>query len=754
MTAFPVKNSQVHVLKRDGSREPFDAAKIALAVQRCLRSLPDQSLSADSASDQIAKAVASVVTAKRADVTVERIQDMVESQLAAADRLTAALAYRLYRDEHRKLREQIDPADAALVRAQKVHFPTELQHFQFTDKYARYLTERQRRETFPEAVDRTLAFFRSQTAAVPEPLTEDEWGELRAAMLRQDAFPSMRVFQMAGPTLERCNSGAYNCSYIPIDRLSSWCELLYVLMQGCGAGFSVESEYVESLPRIRRQKSTGTPPLTFIVPDTTEGWCEALRIGLEAWFGGNDVEFDFTKIRPQGTVLKTKGGRASGPGPLRNLLAYARGKILARQGRRLRPIDAHDIACYCGDVVQVGGTRRAAEISLSDFDDELMRRAKFGNFYGTEPQRQMSNNSVAYNERPSATAFMEEWLSLAQSGSGERGVFNREGAQVQIPKRRRKADFGLNPCGEIYLRPREFCNLSIAIARPDDSIETLAKKVRLATIFGTLQSTLTKFQYLSDEWKRNCEEERLLGVDINGQMDCPLLAPALTGKKKDEGREQLLRELRRIAVQTNIEFAARLGINPSAAVTCVKPSGNSSVLFNCSPGMHPRFAHHYLRRVRVEAFAPMAKLLVSEGVPYQIATDGSYRFEFPIKAADDAIITGDLSAIQQLENWRLVKTNYTEHNPSITVFVGGDEWLTVGNWVYEHWDEVGGLSFLPRTDAVYQLAPYEAITPDEYDRRAAVFPAVDYAKLAYYERDDQTTSAQEFACAGGVCEVA
>lgn len=757
---------RIDVIKRDGSKEPFDPKKIEGAVLKCLRSVPNWSGSkwavisntnkAEIAASEIAKQIVKVVK-KRSLVTVEQLQDLVEIQLMNEGLHEPARQFILYREEHRKLRDRIDPADAATVRAQKVYFPTELQHFQFMDKYARFNTEKGRRETWPEAVDRVIRFFFAQgNLALLLQDTYGIWGELRDAMLKMEAMPSMRILQMAGPALERCNVGAYNCAYIPIDRLSSWSELLYVMMQGTGEGFSVESEYVDCLPRIKKQKRDGIKTL-HIIPDSTEGWCEAVRLGVEAWFGGEDLDFNFSRIRPQGEILKTKGGRASGPEPLKNLLTYARTKILSRQGKRLRTIDAHDIACFCGDIVQVGGVRRAAEISLSDFDDEQMRRAKFGAFWYSEPQRQMANNSAVYTEKPSSTDFMEEFLSLAKSGSGERGIFNRAGA---IPKRRKRVDFGVNPCGEVLLRPRQFCNLSIAIARPDDTVESLKRKVRIAAIFGTLQSTLTDFKYLPPEWKKNCEEERLLGVDINGQMDCPLLQPERGyGTPSDSndsvgGRLELLEELRDLAIATNVEFAEKLCINRSAAVTCVKPSGNSSVLFNCSPGIHARFSRFYIRRVRVESFTPMAQLLKAESVPFQVGADGSYRFEFPIGTDKDAIITGDLTALEQLHNWLVWKVHFTEHNPSITVYVGADEWLQVGAWVHEHWDKVGGLSFLPRTDAVYQLAPYEAITEEEFKKRQAAFPAVDYAKLAYYEGEDHTTSAQEFACIGNVCEVA
>lgn len=560
-----------------------------------------------------------------------------------------------------------------------------------------------------------------------------------------------------------------NCAYIELSSLKAFSELLYVLMQGTGCGFSVESEVIEQLPRIKRQKKR--PATQHVIPDTTEGWCDALYVGLNAWHLGCDIVFDYSQIRPQGAVLKTKGGRASGPEPLKRLLTFVRDKVLSRQGACLTTLDAHDIACFCGDIVQVGGVRRAAEISLSDLDDMDMRRAKDQSvLFGTQDgkytprntQRFMANNSAVYTSKPSAVEFMEEWLSLAKSGTGERGIFNREGVNKQLPKRRKKGRFGPNPCGEIMLRSRQFCNLSIAIARADDTVETLTNKVRLAAIFGTLQSTLTNFSYLSDEWKKNCEEERLLGVDITGQMDCQLLRPDMGYGSDTDGnsveRQELLRQLRQVAIETNAELAAKLGIKQSAAVTCVKPSGNSSVLFNCSSGLHARFAPYYIRRVRVGAYGPIAKVLKDAGVPYQPEVGQSLDsatvlvFEFPVKSPEGAVTVDQLNAIDQLDNWLVLKRYYTEHNPSCTIYIAPDEWIEVGRWVYHNWDFIGGLSFLPKDGGAYDLAPHEAISREEYERRAAATPEIDYSKMARYEREDMTTSAQEYACVAGNCE--
>jgi ribonucleoside-triphosphate reductase len=634
-------------------------------------------------------------------------------------------------------------------------FQTPIQSLQFYDKYSRWNAELGRRETWEETCNRVLAFFKEEVGV--DKLTFEEWDELFCAMFHLEAMPSMRIVQMAGPALQRCHVGAYNCAYLPLDSWDAFGELLYVLMQGTGCGFSVELEVVDQLPRIRKQ--TGGKVATYTVPDSTQGWCFALVHGLKTWAAGSDIDFDFSKIRPQGAVLKTKGGRASGPEPLKQLLHFAKDKLLKAQGRRLDPIDAHDIACYCGHIVQVGGVRRAATISLSDLDDRDMRDAKAGQYWLHNVQRAMANNSVAYTERPKSTVFMEEWLSLAKSGTGERGIFNRGGLKSQLPKRRKKVnDFGVNPCGEIILRPRQFCNLSIAVARAGDTQESLARKVRLAAIFGTLQSTLTKFQYLPESWKKNCEEERLLGVDITGQMDAEILRPGEIEHDR-VGRTSLLQILQYEAVKTNAEFAQRLQIPASAAVTCVKPSGNSAQLFNCSSGLHPRYAQHYIRRLRIGAYTPIAKLLKDAGVPWfpevgQSADAATVLvFEFPVAAPAGAPTRHDLSAIQQLDNWLDWKDHYTEHNPSVTIYVNDEEWPAVGAWVYENFDSIGGLSFLPKDGGMYELAPYEEISAEEYSKRTAALPAIDFSRLSEYEKEDMTEINREYACSGDKCEM-
>lgn len=624
-------------------------------------------------------------------------------------------------------------------------FPTPLQQFQFYDKYSRWIPEFQRREEWPETVDRVMRFFRDNAKVHFESY---EWLEMESAILHLEAMPSMRVIQMAGPALERDNTGVYNCAYTTIDRLEAIPELLYVLMQGTGIGYSVEDHYVSRLPRIRKQRKQSALPVKHVIADSTEGWCDAVKCGLELWYDGYDVVFDDSQVRPAGTVLKIKGGRASGPQPLKDLLAFIRATVLERQGKKLTPLNAHDIACYAGHIVHVGGVRRAAEISLSDFEDSDIAECKNGEFWRRFPYRAMANNSAVYEERPSATDFMQEWLNLAKSGTGERGIFNR---MCAIPARRKRVLFGMNPCGEILLRPDQFCNLSIAIARPDDNLESLKRKVRLATMFGTMQSTLTYFPYLNPRWKENCEEERLLGVDITGQRDCHLFNGA--------GSSVVFAQLREYAVQINRELAARWEINQSAAVTCVKPSGNSSQFFDCSSGLHARYAPYYIRRVRSGVHNPVARMLKDAGVPCfpETGQDSGNPtvlvFEFPVKSPSDAVCRQDVSALDQFDYWLDAKTNYTEHNPSCSIYVKDDEWFSLGARVYENWKKIGGLSFFPKDEHLYPLAPYEEITKEAYEQRMQSFPDIDWSKLVEYEKEDHTEIATDYACVSGKCEL-
>jgi ribonucleoside-diphosphate reductase alpha chain len=583
-------------------------------------------------------------------------------------------------------------------------------------------------------------------------LSESEYSEIKENMLHMKAMGSMRLLWGAGVAARATNVCAYNCAFVAPKKWQDFAEIMYVLMCGTGIGFSVERQNIEVLPIIKRQ--TGKKLPVHVVVDSKEGWADALAIGLNVWSEGKDIEFDYSKLRPQGARLKTMGGRSSGPAPLKSLLDFVKNKMLTRQGRHLTTLDAHDIICKVGEVVVTGGIRRSAFISLSELDDSEMAGAKSGQFYLAHPERSMSNNSAVYNEKPTASQFLEEWMGLVRSGSGERGIFNRGSLEKQLPKRRWTTfvnhfeDCGMNPCGEIILRSKQFCNLSEIVARPEDTEKSLLDKARVAAILGTYQAVLTKFPYLSKEWKKNCEEEALLGVSVTGQWDCPLLRePGIWQKMKNQ------------VVETNKKYAKKFGIKPATAATCVKPSGDGSQLFDSSSGAHPRHAKYYIRRIRIESHNPLFLMLKDMGVPYHPEVGQSqdsamaYVLEFPVKAPGGSTFKNDINAIEQLEYWKMVKTNYTEHNPSVTISIGSDEWLRVGSWVYENWDIIGGLSFLPRDNHVYQLAPYEEITEKTYKELISKFPEIDFAKLSLYEYDDTTINPKQLACVAGVCEV-
>ena len=1100
------------IVKRDGRIVPFDIGRIENAISRCFNSLGRQP--AKSVQD-LAREAVNIIAAKRTQPTVEEVQDIVEMVLQAAGEYEAAKHYILYRAEHAKMRKQrpIPEHVRAAFAASDAYFPTVLQKFQFYDKYARFNYELGRRETWVETVDRAVDYLRELSASR---LPDETYERIRQGILAMRVMPSMRLLAMAGPAARRSNITIYNCSYMPVVDLYTFVEALTISMSGCGVGFSVERQYVERFPRIRRQ--VGGTPRKWVVADSAEGWAEALRIGLETWFDGGDIQFDYSQVRPAGSPLRTKGGRASGPEPLRQMLDFTRARILARQGSFLRPIDAHDIMCVVGNAAVSGGVRRTAMISLFDFDDLEMRLCKSGdNIIGNE-QRWNANNSAVWPDRELTQAEVARFmLDMVESGRGEPGIFSRQAALNTKPARRAPAEFGTNPCvtadtwvmttkgplqvrelhnrpfvalvdgqafastedgffvtgrrtvyrietvegyvleatadhpllqvtkqtskrqearwtpvsdlqagdlirlhnqrdatwtaedhgaavawllgllvgdgtfvqreaksdqailrfwgqqaemmveaahavltanvparsdlqpvwnrsneywqlsstglaslaatygivagnktitpaiertssafysgflrglfdtdgtvigcqehgvsvrlsqsnlellqaaqrmllrlgivstiyenrrdggyrempdghggsrfywtkpqheliiandnliefqnrigfsqpekaarlsekiaayrrtlnrerfvarvrqitafgeetvydctipekqafdanglyvhncGEIVLRPFEFCNLSIAVARPDDTEETLREKVELASIIGTIQSMATHFPGLRPEWKRNCEEERLLGVDINGQMDSPVA--------RDPDVQERLRQ---VAVETNQRTAEALGINPSAAVTCVKPSGNSSQLLDCSPGLHARWAPYYIRNVRVSAHTPIFKVLRDAGAPMDPEngqmpeTASTWVIHFPVRSPEGAITRKDRSALEQCEYWLQCKTRWTEHNPSVTISYHPNEVLDLIKWVWEHQSVIGGMAFLPVFDAQYAQMPYVEITREEYERLAAAFPDIDFSKIYRYEEEDLTTAAQELACMAGVCEL-
>lgn len=731
------------IVKRDGRVVPFDSERIERAIGKCFASLGYKPVTPI---PDLTRQVVNIVAAKYQQPTVEQVQDIVEMVLQSAGEYEAAKHYILYRAEHAKMRRE-RPIPEAVRRAfaeSDAYFPTQLQKFQYYDKYARFNYELGRRETWIETVDRAVDYLHELAGDRLPVVTYDR---IRRAILEMRAMPSMRLLAMAGEAARRNNITIYNCSYQPVESIDSFVEALIISMSGCGVGFSVERKYVENFPRIKRQ--LGKKPVTFVVADSAEGWADALRFGLQTWFEGGDVNFDLTQLRPAGAPLRTKGGRASGPEPFRVMLDFVRARILARQGSFLRPLDAHDIMCAVGNAAVSGGVRRTAMISLFDADDDEMRLCKSGDFERENSQRWNANNSAVWLDGSlTQQEFIKHFLEMVESGRGEPGIFSRAAANNLKPARRAAAEFGTNPCGEILLRPWEFCNLTAAVARVDDTFETLREKVEIATIIGAIQSLATHFPGLRPMWKQNCEEERLLGVDITGQMDSPIAQDA-----------EVKARLRQIAIEVNREVAAQLGINASAAITCVKPSGNSSQLLDCASGLHARWAPYYIRNVRVAAHSPIYKVLRDAGAPMdpengQTAENANtWVVHFPVKAPPGAITRNSRSAVEQCEYWLQNKIYWTEHNPSCTITYRPDEVIDLMKWVWEHRDQIGGLSFLPAFDANYAQMPYVEISQEEYERLAAKFPVIDFAKLYYYEDEDLTTAAQELACVAGVCDV-
>lgn len=566
-----------------------------------------------------------------------------------------------------------------------------------------------------------------------------------------DVMPSMRALMTAGEALTRDNIAGFNCSYLPIKDQYCFDELMYILMNGTGVGFSVERQFVNELPVVANH-NPDIKPKHIVVEDSKEGWASALRELITGLYYGQPVSWDLSNLRPAGARLKVFGGRSSGPAPLNELFNFTVALFRKAQGRKLNSIECHDLVCKIAQVVVVGGVRRSALISLSNLTDDRMRNAKNGCWWEDEGQRALANNSVAYTEKPDIGIFMKEWHALYESKSGERGVFNRIAARMQSRATSRRSEdyeFGTNPCGEIILRPFEFCNLSEVIVRAEDTPESLANKVRIATIIGTFQSTLTDFKYIRREWKDNCNEERLLGVSMTGIMDSPLTSGGAFGFN------DMLKELKEHAVATNKDWATRLGIPVSASITTVKPSGTVSQLVDSASGIHPRHSAYYIRTVRADVKDPLAQFLKDAGVPSEVdvTNPSNLVFNFPIKSPDGAIVRHDRSAIQQLEHYLSFKKYWCEHNPSITVYVREDEWMKVGAWVYDNFDDLGGVSFLPTNDHVYQQAPYQDIDKETYEKLATEFPKIDWAEFDKYETDDSTVKMQELACTNGACEL-
>ena len=750
-TSNGILENALTVKKRNGDIETFDIERIKRALNACMvQDLNYKKEKAEVIAEEVAKQVQNLLILEPQPIKVEEIQNRIESQLMAEGYFDVAKQYILYRDEKRRIRDASEVSEE-VVKAFKTndkYFANPIQKFQALDKFARYDHNLGRRETWQESVSRVMGFFKEHCEEKSYDVTKAWWSRLESGLLNLQASPSMRCVQMAGPALKRCHVGVYNCSFQFLQSTQDLAEELYILMQGTGVGFSVEYEYsVEKFPRVKRQKKE--EPTKWVVEDSTEGWCDAYKAGLDAWWSGKDITFDYSNIREAGTPLKTKGGKASGPGPLKDLLDFARTRILARQGRALSSLDLHDINCYAHRIVRMGGVRRASGISLSDLKDKEMRDCKQGEFWTHDDQRNQANNSAVYSEKPSPLVWMEEWLSLAKSGSGERGIFNRGSLKSQFPKRRKTRGhaFGTNPCGEIILRHKQFCNLSIAVIRPEDTYEEIEEKVITATVWGTLQSTMTNFNYIGKDWTTNSEEERLLGVDLLGFLDHPLF-------QDNEKAAEVCEKLREKVNEVNAQWAEMLGINASAATTCIKPSGDSSVFFNTAAGFKGHHGQYYVRRVRANSTNPVAQMLKDEGVPCFTDYDGSgLVLEFPMKAPDNGVLLESQTAISQLEKWKTMKKHWTEHNPSVTIYVRPEEWLEVGTWVYDNWEIVGGLSFLPYDGGIYHLAPYEAISQEDFDKRVTNFPEINWAKLVRYEKSDMTDLHQQVACTGGACEL-
>jgi ribonucleoside-triphosphate reductase len=744
---------------------PFDIAKIQEALLKAF-TVTGEGTTSDA--EYIARLVFKELLALRKASkdkhfvpTVELIQDLVEGELIREQFVHTAKAYILYRNKRAVLRREVGPVPEKvkqLTEESKKYFRNPLAEFVYYRSYAKWIEAEGRRETWIETVDRYMNFMREH---IGTKLKESEYNEVREAILSHDAMPSMRLMQFADHAARKTNVCAYNCSYIAPTCFQDFGEIIYISMCGTGVGFSVESKNIQALPQIKPQ--SGKKPSKYVVPDSKEGWADAFVLGMKTWFGGEDVEFDFSLLRGAGARLRTMGGKSSGPKPLQDLLQFTRERILRRQGRHLTNLDAHDIICKIGECVVAGGVRRSALISLSDLDDEAIRDAKKGQFYINEPQRMLANNSAVYESKPTAVEFMDEWIALMKSGSGERGLFNRGALPKQIPERRIKfwkksgyinADgrvvglVGTNPCGEIILKSKQFCNLSEVVCRAEDTEESLMRKVRVATILGTYQSTLTYFPYLSKEWKKNCEDERLLGVSLTGQWD-----------SKFARDPKILEKLKAESVKINKLFAKRFDVNESTCITCVKPSGTVSQVVDCASGMHPRHSPYYIRRVRISATDALFQMLKDQGVPYypevgqSVENATTYVLEFPVKAPEGAICKDDITALDQLAHWKVIKEHFTEHNPSVTISVGEDEWIAVAHWLYGNWDMLGGLSFLPRSNHVYQLAPYEPISKEKYEELKHTVENIDFSKIVTYELDDETEVKKELACVSGVCEV-
>jgi len=624
------------------------------------------------------------------------------------------------------------------------YLPSDYQTFIATSRYARWLDDEGRRETWGETVGRFI-----DNIVRPSDLDGKTINQLEDAILNLEVMPSMRALMTAGPAAERDNTCVYNCSYLPVDHPRAFDEAMFILLCGTGVGFSVERQAISKLPVVPEDIRDSEDLI--VVQDSKEGWAKALRKVVSGLYTGDVPKWDLSRIRAAGERLKTFGGRASGPDPLNDLFNFVVAKFKGAAGRKLNSVECHDIMCKIGEVVVVGGVRRSAMISLSNLSDDRMRHAKSGQWWENEGQRALANNSVAYTDKPDMETFMREWLSLVESKSGERGIFSRAAADSHVARNGRREtgkEWGTNPCSEIILRPYQFCNLTEVVVRPTDTEKTLANKVRLASILGTIQSTFTDMPYLRPIWRKNTEEERLLGVSLTGIMD-----NEITSKPS----KKLLNKLRDTAVQTNRDYAEQFGISASAAITCVKPSGTVSQLVDSASGIHARHSEYYIRTVRGDNKDPLTQFLTDAGIPAEpcvMKPDSTTVFSFPTKSPDNAVTRNDMTAIEQLELWKTYALEWCEHKPSVTITVRDEEWLSVGAWVFDNFDICSGVSFLPHSDHTYAQAPYQDCDKATYKEAAAKMPAfIDWAKLSDYEMEDNTAGSQTLACSGDACEV-
>jgi ribonucleoside-diphosphate reductase alpha chain len=624
------------------------------------------------------------------------------------------------------------------------HLPTDYQTFIATSRYARWLEEENRRETWAETVGRFI-----DNIVRPSDIDVETINEIEEAILNLEVMPSMRALMTAGQAADRDNTCVYNCSYLPVDHPRAFDEAMFILLCGTGVGFSVERQAIQKLPQV--PETIAEVEDVIVVQDSKEGWAKSLRKLISLLYVGDIPKWDLSKIRPAGARLKTFGGRASGPEPLNDLFNFVVGKFKGASGRKLNSVECHDIMCKIGEVVVVGGVRRSAMISLSNLSDDRMRHAKSGQWWENEGQRALANNSVAYTEKPDMETFMREWTALVESKSGERGIFSRDAADKHVGRNGRREtgrEWGTNPCSEIILRPYQFCNLTEVVVRPTDTEKTLARKVRLATILGTIQSTYTHMPYLRPVWKRNTEEERLLGVSLTGIMD-----NEITNKPT----AKILNKLRHVAVQTNNDIAQQLGISASAAITCVKPSGTVSQLVDSASGIHARHSTYYIRTVRGDNKDPLTQFMQDAGIPAEpcvMKPESTTVFSFPVASPDGAVTRNDMTAIEQLELWKMYALEWCEHKPSVTITVRDEEWLKVGAWVYDNFDICSGVSFLPHSDHTYAQAPYQDCDKEVYTEALKAMPkSIDWSKLSDYEKEDNTAGTQTLACSGDSCEV-